>query len=143
MSREIVSGIRERAAERFGGTPEVQEWEIALLHRMHEAPEGACCRVIWTQGDPARMDGIVEGFRMAVVPRVDDLPGFCSMSVLVDREGGRCVVASTYENRTSMERATDQAMAMREQFTRQMGMEVLEVEPFELVLAHLRVPETV
>ena len=39
------------AAEMLGGSPEVQEWEIALMHRMHEAHHGACTRVIWSEMD--------------------------------------------------------------------------------------------
>jgi hypothetical protein len=30
-----------RYAQMLGGTPEVQEWEIAVLHRLHPAPETA------------------------------------------------------------------------------------------------------
>jgi hypothetical protein len=89
------------------------------------------------------MDRVIDGFRMSVLPRVEDIPGFCSMSVLVDRETGRCVTAATYESRAAMERSTEQAMALRQEFTKQMGMQVTEVAAFDLVLAHLRVPETV
>ncbi len=38
----------------MGGQPEVKEWEIAVLHRVHHAPEGACCRVLWSRGEPGR-----------------------------------------------------------------------------------------
>jgi quinol monooxygenase YgiN len=142
-SADGVRSIREKAAEILEGTPEVQEWEIAVLHRTHETSDGACARVSWHQCDPGEMDRVIDGFRMSVLPRVEDIPGFCSMSVLVDRETGRCVTAATYESRAAMERSTEQAMALRQEFTKQMGMQVTEVMGFDLVLAHLRVPETV
>ena len=50
-------------------------------------------------------------------------------------EGGRLMEA--------MARAADRAKSLREDFTREMGMEITEVAEFELALAHLRVPETV
>ena len=51
-SESGMHDMRQRYAEMLGGTPEVQEWEIALLHRLHHAPDGACCRVLWSRGNP-------------------------------------------------------------------------------------------
>src|ERR1700751_658809 len=41
---ERVKPIRDQAAQAFGGigSPTVEEWEIAALHRDHRAAEGAC-----------------------------------------------------------------------------------------------------
>ena len=58
-SAEHVRPMRERAAEMFGGTPEVQEWEIAVLHRAHRVGDGACARVTWTRTDPANLDRVI------------------------------------------------------------------------------------
>ncbi len=135
--------MRERYAQMLGGEPEVQEWEIGILHRAHAAPDGACCRVIWTRGNPDDVERVLDTFRMAMMPRVEELPGFCSISMLVDRMNGRAVTATVYENRDAMNRATDAARSMREEFTRQMNGEITEVAEMDLVLAHLRVPETV
>jgi quinol monooxygenase YgiN len=138
-----IHAMRDRFADLLGGRPEVQEWEIAVLHRAHTAPEGACSRVIWSRGDPADVERAMDTFRMAMLPRIEELPGFCSVSMLVDRENGRSVTATAYESRDAMNRASDTARSMREDFTGQMGGEITEVAEFELVLAHLRVPETV
>jgi heme-degrading monooxygenase HmoA len=135
--------MRMRYAEMMGGSPEVQEWEIGILHRMRPAPEGACCRVIWSRGNPDDVERVLDTFRMAMLPRVEELPGFCSISMMVDRQAGRAATATVYESRETMNRATDTAKTMREDFTRQMGGEITEVADFELALAHLRVPETV
>jgi hypothetical protein len=51
--------------------------------------------------------------------------------------------AVTYESREAMDAAQEQGMAMRKEFTDAMGLEVTDVAAFDLVLAHLRVPETV
>ena len=140
------SGIyddRTRYAQILGGSPEVQEWEIAVLHRKHPTPETAMCRVIWARGDPADAERMLDAFRMTMLPRMEDLPGFCSVSLMVDRESGRSATAVVYENRDMMNLATDTARPMREEFNRQMGGEITEVAEFEVALAHLRVPETV
>jgi len=142
-SESGMHDMRMRYAQMMGSQPEVQEWEIAILHRKHTAPEGACCRVIWSRGDPATADNVLETFRMTMLPKMEDLPGFCSVSLLVNRETGVATTATVYESRDSMNRATEMAKPMREEFTRQMGGEITEVAEFDLVLAHLRVPETV
>ena len=143
-SDEALRPVRERIAESMGGSgPQVQEWEIAVLHRMHNAPEGACARVIWIQGDPARMEDATSTMRTVMLSKLEELPGFCSVSMLVDRATGRGVTAAVYDSRDAMARAADRAKSLREDFTREMGMEITEVAEFELALAHLRVPETV
>ena len=140
---EAVRPMRERVREVFGGDVEVNQWEIALLHRMHEAPEGACTRVTWTRGDPADADRMTDTFRMALLPRLEDIDGFCSVSVMVNRENGMCALAATYASREALNGSRDAVSAMRDEFTSQLGMEVMDIAEFDLVLAHLRVPETV
>ena len=140
-SRDAVMAMRERAAEAFGGRFDVQEWEIAVLHRAHQAPEGACCRVTWTRGEPSGMSDMAESFRMGILPRLDDLPGFCSVSMMMDRASGMSVLTATYDDRPSMEAAGADVRTMREQFAQQTGLEVTDLAEFELVIHHLRVPE--
>ncbi|UOY01856.1 antibiotic biosynthesis monooxygenase [Blastococcus sp. PRF04-17] len=140
-SRDAVMPMRERATDVMGGSFDVQEWEIAVLHRAHRAPEGACCRVTWTRGDPARMDDMTETFRTALVPRLDDIPGFCSVSVMGDRHTGMSVLTATYDDRASLEGSAESVRGMREQFSQQMGLEVTDIAEFELAIHHLRVPE--
>jgi heme-degrading monooxygenase HmoA len=140
-SRDAVRAMRERAVDVMGGQFDVQEWEIAVLHRAHQAPEGACCRVTWTRGDPARMDETTETFRTGIVPRLDDIPGFCSVSMMGDRQTGMGVLTAAYDDRASLEGSAEAVRGMREQFSQQMGLEIMDMAEFELVIHHLRVPE--
>ena len=39
---EELRPIRDRIAATMGGDPQVQEWEIAVLHRDHRSVAGAC-----------------------------------------------------------------------------------------------------
>ena len=43
-SGERLRLVRDRAAEILGGRPQVDEWEIAVLHRDHTSNPGACLR---------------------------------------------------------------------------------------------------
>ena len=142
-SAEQVRPMRERYTEMMGAQVEVHEWEIAVLHRVHEAPEGACTRVTWTRTDPARVDEILDAYKMTLLPTLEEMGGFCSASLLVDRREGLGAGAVTLADRQALVDSRPAADANREHFTRAMGIEVLEVAEFELAVAHLRVPETV
>jgi hypothetical protein len=80
---------------------------------------------------------------MAILTRMEDLPGFCSVSMMVDRDSGESATAVVYENAAAMASAAGQAKVMRDEFARRMGRRISDVEEFDLVMAHLRVPETV
>jgi hypothetical protein len=138
-----VHDMRQRAAEMLGGHADVQEWEIAVMHRMHEAHNGACTRVIYGSIDMEKLDDVVSTMRMNLLPRMEELPGFCAVSHMIDRETGRSATAVTYDSKADMLTANEQAKALREEFTSGVGMEIIGIAEFDLVLAHLRVPEMV
>jgi hypothetical protein len=77
------------------------------------------------------------------MPKLDDLPGFCSVSAMVRRDEGLTVAAVAYDSRADLEAAREGSREFREEFAPAMGIEVLGSAEFDLVLAHLGVPETV
>ena len=140
-SLDLVAPIRDRAAQMFGGTPSIDQWEIAALHRDHPAPEGAGVRVTWVQVPEGRMDPGIEYYKASVLPQVGDLEGFCSASLLVDRASGRAVASETFDSLDAMGRNRDQATALKNSSMQEAGVSELDECEFELALAHLRVPE--
>ncbi|WP_448608867.1 antibiotic biosynthesis monooxygenase [Geodermatophilus sp. URMC 60] len=137
-----VEESRRQAAEVLrADAVDIAEWEIAVLHRSRPAGDAACVRGTWLEVPAGHVDEMVDTFRMSLLPRLEDLPGFCSASLLVDRPGHRGVAAVTYEDRAAMERAREQGAALREEYSRAMGASITEVAEFELAMAHLHVPE--
>jgi len=136
-----VMPVRNRAAEIFGGGIEMAEWEIAVLHRAHAAPAGACTRVTWTDLQGADPDRVVDTFKMGALPRMEEFTGFCSASLLVDRAGGLGCSAISYDNRAALEASRDPGSVIRESVIAQAGIRMMEMAEFELAVAHLRVPE--
>jgi quinol monooxygenase YgiN len=142
-SSEGVRSMRDRAADLFGGQPEIQEWDIAFLHRAYETRDGACARVVWSRTVPELVERTVDAYRMSLLPRFEEMPGFCSISLMVSRAEGRAVSATVYESQESLDETRELAATMRDDFAMSMGVAITEVAEMELVLAHLRVPETV
>ena len=142
-TEQTVADIRSRAAEIIGGEHEAHAWEIAVLHRAHLGHDGARTRVVWSEGDPARIDENLTVFRTTMLPRIEELPGFCSVSLLVDRETGRSALAVTHDCRADVEKATEAGLALQQEFYAATGERMADVADFDLVLHQLRVPETV
>jgi heme-degrading monooxygenase HmoA len=141
-SAEKAKQLRSQAVERFGGSVEkVEGWEIGVLHRDHQSSEGACVRATWMKVPPDQAGRAIEFYKESVLPSLEDLEGFCSASMLMDRSSGRAVSSATFDSRDAMERNREQAKELRNARTRELGADVLDIGEFELALAHLRVPE--
>jgi heme-degrading monooxygenase HmoA len=140
-SADRVTTIRNRAAETFGGTANTEEWEIASMHRDHRSAEGAGVRATWVKVPTDQIDQGIEYFKSSVLPQLEDLDGFCSASLLIDRASGRGVSSVTFDSLDAMERNRDQATALKIASIREAGVEEVDEREFELAVAHLRVPE--
>jgi len=141
-SGPLVQEVRNRAVEIFGdqGSPTVDEWEIAVMHREHEAGEGACVRVTWANVEPAQVDSGIEVFRSAL-PAMQQLEGLCSASLLVDRASGRGVTSVAFESAEAIERTRDENERLKGSVSQEAAALIFEERDFELVIAQLRVPE--
>ncbi|OBI48139.1 hypothetical protein A5707_18500 [Mycobacterium kyorinense] len=142
-SAEQVRPVRDQAAGVFGGSPTVDDWEIAVLHRDHHSAPGACVRATWLKVRPDQFDKAIEFYRESVLPAIEELEGFCSASLMLDRTSWRAVSSSTFDSLEAMERNGDAARSLRTSRLRDLGTDQYDVGEFELALAHLRVPELV
>jgi hypothetical protein len=98
-------------------------------------------RATWIKVPPDQADRAIDFYKTSVLPSLEDLEGFCSSSLLIDRSSGRAVSSTTFDSRGAMERNQEQAKELRNTRTRELGADVLDIGEFELALAHLRVPE--
>jgi heme-degrading monooxygenase HmoA len=134
-SDEQLRPIRDRGRDILGGSMQMDEWEIAVVHRTHH---GECCRVSWLQGD---LDAMTETFRVAILPELAKTPGFCSASLLVNQSTGLGCATTAWETRAAMEASRSAAEDMRSRAASDAGGEIVEVHEFDLAYAHLHVPE--
>jgi heme-degrading monooxygenase HmoA len=142
-SADQVQPVRERAAEILGGSPEVEEWEIAVMHRDHPTHEDAWVRSAWLQTEPGGVEGLIDSYKVGALPQIEGLDGFCSASFMVNRASGRAVSSTCFESRAALDASREQADRIRSAGTQQANASVQDVSEFELAVAHLRVPELV
>jgi hypothetical protein len=147
-TREALDGsgqgmrrLLERGAEIFGAEPVVDLWEIVVLHRHAPSGEGASVRCTWLSMDVPGLTQAIETYRLAMLPAFEQMGGFCSASLMVDRVTGRAVSSATFDSREAMASSRPAAERLRSSRVKDLGATVTDIQEFELVLAHLHVPE--
>src|SRR3954469_12658909 len=136
--------VQHRLLHTLGGEhADVQEWDIAVLHRDRPAGDGAGAQVTWARIAPNHMDDLLDAYRHNLMPKLQELPGFCSVSMLVDRRNSRTVSVTSFENRDAAELVRKHARTLREQFAQAMGPRGGDVPEMGLVPAPLHAPEAV
>ncbi len=140
-SEQMMAPMRQRGAEIFGGQPSADRWEIAVLHRDAMSGDGACVRCTWLSMDAAGLDHAIETYRMATLPAMEEMDGFCSASLMVDRAMGRAVSSATFASHDAMVASRSAAEALRTRTAADVGATVTDIQEFDLALAHLHVPE--
>ena len=135
--------MRAQAGTILGSDHRVDEWEIVVLHRDHQTSDSTCVRCTWLRTDPGQVDDAIEMFRSQVLPTAEEMNGFCSASLMVDRQTGRAVSSVTWDSREAMEGSREAATKLRSTVAEASGSQIEDVAEFSLILAHLRVPELV
>lgn len=136
--------LRSQCDAALGGTgPAVQEWEIVSMHRAHHSEPGTCVRAAWSTVPVQHLGQAIDFYTDELLPHVEALEGFVSASLMVNRATGRGVTSVAYASREAMEATRDEADYLRARSANDAHVEFLDVGEFELVLAHLHVPELV
>lgn len=140
---ERLRPAHDRLVMVLHGRADDEQWEIAVVHRDHPSHPGACVRAVRVQVEPERMEHGVDLYRTVLLPQIEEFPGFSSASLWVDRASGHAVSSVAFDSPEAMRRTRNLAAVVREGATREASAEVLDVDEFELALAHLHVPELV
>jgi heme-degrading monooxygenase HmoA len=92
-------------------------------------------RVSSFEGPP---DGTLEGIKLArdrILPAARLLDGFLGIHILFDRESGRSVTVTFWEDEESMLRSEESARQTKEESARAAGFEMVSVERYEVALS--------
>jgi len=142
-SSDRITGVRGRLGGLLMAPATVQEWEIAIMHRAEATPAGKWCRATWVRTEENTTGLSIELYRTALLPRIQEFPGFCSASLLVDRARDRVCTTSSFDSLETLQNSRDDAWMIREVGVSATGVDIMDAAEYELAIAHLRVPETV
>lgn len=140
-SDQALGPMRAEGGKILGGSPHVEEWEVAVMHRDHATAPGSCCRITW--GRPGDLDQFVAAFKEQMLPRIEAMPGFAGASLMTQGETRRGCATVAFDSRESMLATREDAARLREHAVIHLDTEVLDLAEMSLEIAHLRVPELV
>jgi hypothetical protein len=140
-SEETIRPVLQGGSAIFGADPSVDIWEIPVMHRHATSGEGACVRCTWLSLDVGALPKAIENYRITMLPALDEMDGFCSASLMVNRDTGHAVSSATFDSRDAMVASRPGTAWLRSRAGKELGAEVTDVQEFKLTLAHLHVPE--
>lgn len=140
-SSDRLTEFRDRVGGMLHAPPAVQEWQVAVMRRADPARTDRWCRVTWLRSTDDRMERGIEIYRTALLARIEQLPGFCSASLMVDRARGRICSTASFKSLESLQLSRDEALMIREAGVREAEVDIMDAAEYELAIAQLRVPE--
>jgi heme-degrading monooxygenase HmoA len=114
-SEASVSRLREEAAQRFGATFEVNVLEQVEWHVVRQPEPGCWNRISMLDIAPADIDAAIDAFRISTLPALEAMTGFCAAVLAVDREHGRAVAATMWQDHDALRAGNERANALREE----------------------------
>lgn len=85
--------------------------------------------------DPGAVDDLVSVVRDEVLPLVTQQQGCIGLSLLVDRDSGRCISTSAWENAQAMEGSAERVRESRERVAMRFGT-TADVRMWEIAVLH-------
>ena len=88
------------------------------------------------QAQPSSIDDGMAYVRDEVMPALKAMDGYVGLSLLVDRESGRCIATSSWETEEAVRTSTEQAAPLRDQARERFGGDDVMVDQWEIGAMH-------
>ena len=88
------------------------------------------------QAQSSSIDDGIAFVRDEVMPALQAMEGYVGLSLLVDRESGRCIATSAWETEETLRASTEQAAPLREQAGMRFGGGDVTVDQWEIGAMH-------
>lgn len=137
-SEPAVADVRSQVAEVAGGDVSVERFEVAVARRLRVPAEGAVARMLRFENDLPRIDDTVAFYRDELVPELVELSGLCSAQLLVDRESGRAMSVTAWDDDAAVASAQDALERMRDTATERFGTRITGLDRYTMVRTTIR-----
>jgi heme-degrading monooxygenase HmoA len=91
-------------------------------------------RVSYFEGQVDDVDAAVSEVEKRISPQLESVPGFRGMQYLVDREAGRSIAVTFWEDEQSMRASEEEANRIRREASDLLESKTLKVERYEVAI---------
>jgi heme-degrading monooxygenase HmoA len=88
------------------------------------------------QAQTSSIDDGISYMRDELTRALENIDGYVGMSLLVDRESGRCIITTAWESEDAVHASGDRAKELRSQAAERFGGEVEKIEEWEIGVLH-------
>ena len=86
------------------------------------------------KADPDNLDAGIAFTRDEVMPAIQQIDGCIGLSMLTDRESGRCIVTTSWADADAMRAATEDVHPIR--LMQALGAQSLDIQEWEIAVLH-------
>jgi heme-degrading monooxygenase HmoA len=88
------------------------------------------------QAQTSSIDDGIAYMRDVLMPELENIEGYVGISLLVDRESGRCVITTAWESEDMLSASAEKPHRLRSQAAERFGGEVEKIEEWEIGVLH-------
>ena len=136
-SDSALGKAREEALKLVGGSLEIENFEEVV--QVITKPPGAGCvlNVVRVRMEPGSIESNTAWFKEAIVPQITSQQGFCALRIMVDRQSGRALSGSVFENKQSAD-ASLAAIPERRSAAEERGVTFESINQREVLLSQIK-----
>ena len=132
-SESVLSEARHECYRVTGGVMTVEKFELTTDAVARVPVPGNPVLVARVSMDPAVVDAHISRFEREILPAIAGQKGFSCLRLMANREEGRCVLGSVWQNPRALKRHLDSMMEQRDPALAQ-GVRIDEISPREILL---------
>ena len=136
-SDSALGKAREEAVKLVGGSLEVENFEEVVQVITKPPVAGCVLNAVRVRMEPTSVEGNIAWFKEAIVPMITSQPGFCALRNMVDRQSGRALTGSVFENNKSAE-ASLAAIPERRSAAEERGVTFESINQREILLSQIK-----
>lgn len=88
------------------------------------------------QAQTSSIDDGIAYMRDELTPELENIEGYIGISLLIDRESGRCIITTAWETEDAMRASADRAKQLRSQASDRFGGSVEKIDEWEIGVLH-------